>query len=136
MQGRVVARLDLKPSRLIVIALGSGLVGAVLGATLVGLALFAGAFLQLDDQTFSVWLENDSATALELRQCADDCTTFHDETRLRPGERVAENTVVDVPNWWRVDDQSGRTLGCLPLLFGRKQDGATVRTSQVQGCPP
>jgi hypothetical protein len=126
--------LTLKRSRLLLIVLGSGLVGAVLGTAVVGFTLFGLAFVQSDENTFSVWIENDGIVPLVLKQCASDCTGSY-VARLPPNEKVAANTVVNVPNWWRVEDQSGRTLGCLPLLFGRVKADAIVRTSQVQDCP-
>lgn len=98
-------------------------------------AIFGYAFIQFGEDQFQVWIENDGASPLVLKQCDAGCHSFHDETRLSAGEKVAAGTVVDVPNWWRVDDPSGRTLGCLPLLFGRRNDDAVVRTSQVQDCP-
>jgi hypothetical protein len=115
--------------------LGSGLVGVVLGAAIVGLALFAMAFLQADENSFSVSIENDGDALVILKQCDTHCSAFHEEARLLPNEKIPVNTVADVPNWWRVYDGSGRTLGCLPLLFGRKMNNAIVRTSQVQDCP-
>ncbi len=98
-------------------------------------AIFGYAFIQFGEDQFPVWIENDGTTQLVLKQCDIGCKSFHDEVRLSPSARVAAGTVVDVPNWWQVDDQSGRPLGCLPLLFGRKNDDAVVRTSQVQDCP-
>jgi len=117
------------------IVLGSGLVGVVVGATIVGLALFGMAFLQADENGFSVSIENDGNGPVILKQCDTHCTSFHEEVRLLPNEKIPVNTVAEVPNWWRVYDRSGGTLGCLPLLFGRKVDNAIVRTSQVQDCP-
>jgi hypothetical protein len=112
------------------------IVGSALGgAAAMMVAIFGYAFIQSGEDQFSVWIETDATSSLVLKQCDAACTSFHDEARLSPGERVAANTVVDVPNWWRVDDPSGRTLGCLPLLFGRKADNAVVRTSQLQECP-
>ena len=101
----------------------------------VGFGLFAYAFLQANDNTFPVWIENDGATPVVLKQCDPHCKRFMDQADLVAGQRVAENTVVDIPNWWQVNDQAGHTLGCLPLLFGRRHDNAVVRTSQTQDCP-
>ena len=98
-------------------------------------AMFGYAFIQFGEDQFPVWIENDGTRLLVLKQCDVRCNSFHDEVRLAEGERVAAGTVVGSPNWWLVDDQSGRTLGCLPLLFGRKHDNAVVRTSQIQDCP-
>ena len=98
-------------------------------------AIFGYAFIQFGDDQFQVWIENDGTSPLVLQQCDVRCSSFHDEARLSAGQKVAAGAVVDAPNWWRVDDQAGRALGCLPLLFGRKSNNVIVRTSQIQDCP-
>src|SRR5205823_6478646 len=85
--------------------------GIVLGAAIVGFAVLGMAFLQADENGFSVSIENDSDAPVILKQCDTYCTSFHEEERLLPNEKIPVNTVVDVPNWWRVYDRSGRTLG-------------------------
>lgn len=99
-------------------------------------AMVGYAFVQSQYNGFAVWIENDSRTPLLIKHCGDSCAHSQDEVRLLPGGKVAASAAADIPNWWRVEDGFGHTLGCLPLLFGIEKPGAVVRTSQVQDCPP
>lgn len=93
-------------------------------------------FLDPTEQTFSVTLRNDTSSTVVLKQCDVDCSSFHSVFRLVPGRTAAVNTSSwGADNWWVVADQGGRTLGCLDLLFYRKETGVIVDVSGYGRCP-
>jgi hypothetical protein len=87
-------------------------------------------------QAFSIGFRNDTQKPLVLRACdGDGCDELGDTWRLRPGETARDN-ISDRGSvtWWRVFDQRGHSLGCLPMAFGAKYDDVVVRLSQRQPC--
>lgn len=55
---------------------------------------------------------------------------------LKPGDRVrASVSTVGVPNPWLVlNDETGRRLGCLPLVMPEYREGVVARVSQRVPC--
>jgi hypothetical protein len=117
----------------------------VLVAGALGVALFVVALISqvvfhssIDptEQSFTVTLQNDTASAVTVKQCDATCNSFHERDQLAPGASVPVNTSSEnVANWWLVADPSGRTIGCLPLRYNHKIDGLVVKISDHASCP-
>jgi hypothetical protein len=88
------------------------------------------------EQTFTVTIRNDLPEAVLIKQCDVHCgSEFHEIDRLQPGASVQVNTSgANVPNWWVIDGNAGKTLGCLNLLYDHKAPGVVVLTSQMMAC--
>jgi hypothetical protein len=116
------------------------IVVAVLGAALLALAIVSEAVFHTSidptESAFAVTLHNDTSSAVVVKQCDAKCNSFHERDRLAPGESVPVNTSSDnVANWWAVTDNSGKTLGCLPLRYSQKVENLVVNVSEAGRCP-
>jgi hypothetical protein len=95
-----------------------------------------GIRLDPTEDVFAVTLKNDTGSAVLLKQCDVKCDSFHEQDRLAPDGSVRVNTSSeDAPNWWVVEDGSGRSLGCLNLRYSHKATGVIVNVSATVGCP-
>jgi hypothetical protein len=92
----------------------------------------------IEGQTMSVSLVNDSATTLSFLQCrAGDCSDIggRSASNVVPGGTYGTVATVDTTSWYRVVDTDGQTVGCLRLAFNRREGDARVYASQVEACP-
>jgi uncharacterized protein YuzB (UPF0349 family) len=89
------------------------------------------------EASFAVTLLNDTQRPLIANQCGNGCGSSATEKHtLMTGQSVAVNTSSEnVDNWWRIATTSGRTVGCLDLLYDHKQSHVVVRLSAVRACP-
>jgi hypothetical protein len=112
-------------------------VGLLVGGLLLAALAYLGAtgFQDPTADTFAVTLRNDTAAPVLLKQCDVKCNEFHEQHRLGPGGIARANTGIDSPNWWLVQDNSGKVLGCLKLLYHQREVGAVVNVSAVTLCP-
>lgn len=112
-------------------------IGLLVGGVLLGLIAILSAlgFRDPTEDAFAVTLRNDTMVPVLLKQCDVRCNEFHEQDRLTPGGTVPVNTGLDTPNWWVVQDASGRVLGCLNLQYKQKQTGIVVNVSAVMPCP-
>lgn len=95
-----------------------------------------GARLDPGDQAFDVRIYNDGSKPVLAKQCVDDaCREFASTTRLLPGAATSATTSdMGVANPYRLTTEAGATLGCLRLVFHKKQPDALVRTSARTAC--
>jgi hypothetical protein len=113
----------------------------VAGIAISAVALLSGCEI-VDDPTshsFPITFLNDSNHKVFLKLCLDtDCHHFGYSHEWDPGEPAQENAVAapgTLLTRWRAEDQTGRTLGCLPLNFNHKLKGVTVQISEAVPCP-
>jgi hypothetical protein len=113
------------------VAIGAGIFVAL--STVVGVT---GVRIDPGDQAFDVKILNDEHIPVTANQCYDDrCDDFASKTRLAPGESTSVITSdMGVANPYLISTVSGKQLGCLPLLFHRKVEGAVVRVSTRRRC--
>jgi len=83
--------------------------------TLVAVCSVTGAF-DIDGDTFTMHLVNDSSETLRYRLCLDDCDSSPLEPEVGPGEDYQGNHTVGVLNWWQVEDIDGGILGCFRIF--------------------
>lgn len=88
------------------------------------------------EQSFEVRIRNDTSKTIVLKQCDNDCRSFHERVRLTPGAVAKENASdeADVTNWFLVTDESEHPLGCLGLRFDRKIEGLVIPISHMGRC--
>ncbi len=86
--------------------------------------------------TFGLEVRNDTSRVVILKQCGNDCRSFHKRVRLAPGTSAAENASdeSDVTQWFLVTDASDHPLGCIGLRFDRKLEGLVIPVSHMGGC--
>jgi hypothetical protein len=98
-----------------------------------------------DECNWSVYVvRNDTDRPVELRPCANHCgegDSRYDPVSIDPGTASSYEQYGGVKattqtlNWWAVEDEAGRTLGCL-VLDGHpdKEDGDVVLVSEREPC--
>jgi len=97
-----------------------GVVVAGLAAVLAVAALVGPMLPDVPGDSFDVRILNDTSGHVAIAQCmgADaSCSETGESYDLAPGQSTVAGDVVNAANPWVVRDQSGRELGCLPLLF-------------------
>jgi hypothetical protein len=89
-------------------------------------------------QSFGITFHNDTGRSVHLKVCSNNqCTFFDYSDAWKPGQDAQEN-ISDrqlLTRWLVQDDQTGRTVGCLPLEFSQKYEGVLVKVSQSVPCP-
>jgi hypothetical protein len=74
------------------------------------------------EQSFSLWLHNDTGVPITVLQCVDDhCRHYGNVTVVMPGARTEAGTsarAVANPQLFKLSD--GSVYGCLPLNFNSK----------------
>ncbi len=91
-----------------------------------------------DGESMSVRLVNDTALTVDFLQCKSaDCedTGGRSGRDRKPGESYSALVSVGATPWYRIDDESGHTIGCLLMEFDSLQDDVQVLASQARGCP-
>jgi hypothetical protein len=89
------------------------------------------------DQFFTVHFRNNLGREVTFSSCRDDkCQDRYGASRVAPGRTVEDLTSsFGVLNNWRVEDTSGRVIGCLPLKIDGKWRDLVVPFSKVEPCP-
>ena len=110
---------------------------ALVGFATLGAVERFGGPLDPTERSFAVQVRNDTSAVVLLRQCGDNCRSFHEETTLAPGFETAENASdeSDVTQWFLITDQAGRQLGCLGLRFNAREEGVVAPISRMVRCP-
>lgn len=89
-------------------------------------------------QSFPVTFRNDTGRDVHLKLCASDsCTSFDYSDGWKRGQ-IAQENISDrnvLTRWLVEDDDTHRTLGCIPLRFKQKYSRVLVRISQATRCP-
>ena len=86
-------------------------------------------------------VQNDTPTAVVLRECLNECGAGDrrlDPVRIERGQTMGGDAVtalVGSRDWWEVRSASGQALGCL-VLDGHphKRDGQLVAVSSARSC--
>jgi hypothetical protein len=117
-----------------IVVVAGALGAAVFVAALISQAVFHSS-IDPTEHSVAVTMQNDTASAVIIKQCDANCDSFHERDELLPGASVRVNTSDDVANWWLVADPSGPTIGCLPLRYGHTVDVLVVKISDYAACP-
>ena len=84
----------------------------------------------------TVAIHDDLNSAVVIKQCDVRCDQTHETDRLSPGQSVAVNTSYNnVDNYWMVFGPDGGLIGCLDLVFSKRQDGVVVGVTSARACP-
>lgn len=114
----------------------------LIAVVLVGATLAAGCQTDAYKEDGIIQILNDTSDPVLLwkcreESCGDDLPILSElELTLKPGDRVrASVSTVGVPNPWLVlDKDTGRRLGCLPLVMPDYRSGVVARVSERVPC--
>jgi hypothetical protein len=101
------------------------------------LAVGAGGCTSPTDQFFTVHFRNDLGRDVTFTACRDDdCADRYGASPVAAGRTVEGLTSsFGVRNNWRIEDASGRALGCLPLEIDGKWQDVVIPFSKAEPCP-
>jgi hypothetical protein len=88
------------------------------------------------EQSFTLWLRNDTGVEIKVLQCTDaHCHHFGDTQRVQPGARgEAATSDRAVANPYLFELADGTIYGCLPLVYNSKPSPKpTVQISWGKG---
>lgn len=86
-------------------------------------------------QVFRVYIQNNLAEPVVVRDCDSYCSSSALDLNLSPGASAPINRIANDPKFFSVTSDSGQHLGCLDLYFSKRQPGASVPVSGTVQCP-
>jgi hypothetical protein len=101
------------------------------------LSLGAGGCTSPSDQFFTIRFRNDLGREVTFAACRDEaCEDRYGASPVAAGGTVEDRTSsFGVRNNWRLEDASGRVLGCLPLEIDGKWRDIVIPFSKAEPCP-
>lgn len=83
-----------------------------------------------------ITIRNDTSRFVVVKDCRSDaCDNYRYTRRLAPHAAASAHDYGDGTSWWLVGNRSGKVLGCLELGIGQRQEGYTLKLSELQQCP-
>jgi hypothetical protein len=93
----------------------------------------------IDGETMSIQLVNDTSHGVDFIQCGNDSCTKTDPggrsgESIRPGDHFTTIAVIDVVSWYLVKDMTHAPVGCLRIDFHQRQANPRLFASQTVSC--